>query len=97
MMENFIKEVCNEYGLTMKELAEEFWIPLRTVQNWAYRGTCPLYVRMMIIDVLEYRLFKTLANKNMNENKLSCYEFFELEKEVELRKSEYAEIVIEKG
>lgn len=53
--ENFIDMVCSRYGLTRRKLADELDIPLRTVENWSYRNTCPIYVRNMIIDTLEYR------------------------------------------
>lgn len=56
MAKGFIQTVCEKYGLTQKQLAEELDIPIRTVENWAYRNNCPMYLRFMIMETLEYRV-----------------------------------------
>lgn len=43
-MTGSIASLRMERGLTQKEFAENFGIPLRTVQNWESRGCCPDYV-----------------------------------------------------
>lgn len=41
-----------EYGLTQKQLAEIFDIPLRTVQNWDSRGCCPAFMHLAMKELL---------------------------------------------
>lgn len=43
-----VGEIRSHTGLTQAQFAERFCIPLRTVQNWEYRGGCPDYVRLML-------------------------------------------------
>ena len=44
-----IKEMLNATGWTMRQFAEYFGIPYRTVQNWtAGSRECPDYVRSLI-------------------------------------------------
>ncbi len=48
-----IAEICERYGLKQTELAEQFGIPLRTVQDWyAGRRVPPDYVLNMIDRIL---------------------------------------------
>ena len=56
-----IKEICAKYKYTQSDLAREFEIPLRTVQNW-YNDvrTPPEYIPLMIEKILEYK--KTVVN-----------------------------------
>lgn len=50
-----IKELRTQTGMNIKEFAEYFSIPYRTVQNWEL-GTreCPPY----LLDLIEYKLIK---------------------------------------
>lgn len=49
-----LRQIMAEYSMNMKELAEHFGIPYRTVQNWC-RGerTAPSYIIEMIRRILE--------------------------------------------
>lgn len=50
-----IRELCREYGLTQRALADRFGIPLRTVEDWSTgRHKCPDYTVRMIRTILEY-------------------------------------------
>lgn len=48
-----VKGICEEAGLTQRDLAERFFIPRRTVEDWC-RGvrTPPDYVRLMMQELL---------------------------------------------
>lgn len=41
-------EIRSSAGLTQQGLADRFAIPIRTVQNWESRNSCPVYVRLLI-------------------------------------------------
>lgn len=47
------KGLREEYGMTQKDLADYFYIPLRTVQEWDEKRTCPIYVWNMMDRILE--------------------------------------------
>lgn len=52
-----IRELCQQYGLTQRALAERFGIPLRTVEDWsAGRRKPPAYVVQMIHDLLKNKI-----------------------------------------
>ena len=36
-----LKTWLEEQRLTVRELAVELWVPLKTAQDWAYRGVAP--------------------------------------------------------
>ena len=45
-----IKEMLNATGWTMRQFAEYFGIPYRTVQNWtAGSRECPAYVKELLL------------------------------------------------
>ena len=48
-----VKDIAAEAGMTQRELAERFCIPLRTVEDWcAGKRTPPDYVRVMMQERL---------------------------------------------
>lgn len=50
-----IRELCREFRLTQRALADRFGIPLRTVEDWsAGKRKPPDYVVAMIRTILEY-------------------------------------------
>lgn len=78
MKEGFIKRVCEMYGMTQKELAQELDIPIRTVENWACRDSCPAYVRSMIYDTLKHRLQRVAIEEVVDfENARKIWKFTE--------------------
>lgn len=46
-----VAEIRTHTGLTQAEFATKFCVPLRTVQNWEYRG-CPDYIRLMMARII---------------------------------------------
>ena len=49
-----IREICEQYGLTQRALAQRFGIPLRTVEQWCTgRRQAPDYVVAMIQTILD--------------------------------------------
>lgn len=38
-------------GMTQAQFAVRYCIPLRTVQNWEWRDTCPIYMRLMLAEL----------------------------------------------
>lgn len=48
-----LSEIRAQAGLSQGKLAARFAIPLSTVCNWEARKCCPVYVRLMIMEVLE--------------------------------------------
>ena len=50
-----IRELCQEYGLTQRALADRFEIPLRTVEKWCTgERQPPDYTVRMIRTIIEY-------------------------------------------
>ena len=50
-----IRELCQEFKLTQRALADRFGIPLRTVEQWCTgKRKCPDYTVRMIRTILEY-------------------------------------------
>lgn len=48
-----IKEIAAAAGLSCRKLAERFFIPYRTVEDWsAGRRECPIYTRLMMQECL---------------------------------------------
>lgn len=48
-----VKDICKAAGLTQRQLAAQFCIPLRTVENWCTSSRkCPDYTRLMLIQLL---------------------------------------------
>lgn len=47
-----VQQIRAAATLTQAKLAELFHIPLRTVQCWEQRGSCPIYVRLMMMNIL---------------------------------------------
>lgn len=54
------KEIRKDMGMTQKQFAEEFSIPLGTVQNWDARDCMPSYMYMIFA--------KYVHLKNENES-----------------------------
>ena len=46
-----IAEIRRAMGLTQAQMAERLCVPKRTLENWEYKGTCPVYVRILIARV----------------------------------------------
>lgn len=44
-------ELRARMGLTQAQMAERLCVPRRTLENWEYRGTCPVYIRILIARV----------------------------------------------
>lgn len=38
-------------GLTQIQMSERLCVSRRTLENWEYRGTCPVYIRILIARV----------------------------------------------
>lgn len=52
-MTKTIKQLCEEYSISQSELARQYDIPLRTVQDWhAGRRNPPPYVVRMLDELL---------------------------------------------
>lgn len=50
-----IRELCREFKLTQRALADRFGIPLRTVEQWSTgKRQPPDYTMRMIRTILEY-------------------------------------------
>lgn len=47
-----VGEIRAAAGLSQKQLAERFAIPVFTVRNWEARGRCSIYVRLMMAQLL---------------------------------------------
>lgn len=62
MAKGFIQILCEKYRLTQKQLANELGIPVRTIENWAYRNdSCPIYMKCLIEEHFEHKLFMSVA------------------------------------
>lgn len=46
-----ISEIRKRMGLTQVQMAERLCVPRRTLENWEYRGTCPIYIKLLIYRV----------------------------------------------
>lgn len=44
-------ELRARMGLTQAQMAERLCVSRRTLENWEYRGTCPVYIRILIARV----------------------------------------------
>lgn len=44
-------ELRARMNLTQAQMAERLCVPRRTLENWEYRGTCPVYIRILIARV----------------------------------------------
>lgn len=44
-------EIRKKMGLSQKKFAYHFCIPLRTAQNWEIVGGCPVYTRLMLMQL----------------------------------------------
>lgn len=52
-MENTIRDIREQYHLTLRQISERFNIPLRTVENWSSgKNTPPDYVIGMMVEIL---------------------------------------------
>ena len=48
-----IPDIAKASGMSMRKLAERFFIPYRTVENWSSGArSCPLYVSLMMQEIL---------------------------------------------
>ena len=62
MAKGFIQIICEKYRLTQRQMAEELDIPVRTIENWAYRNdSCPMYMKCLIEEHFEHQLFMSVA------------------------------------
>ena len=43
-----LSEIRAASGLSQREFADRFAIPFRTVQNWEARGSCPVYLKILL-------------------------------------------------
>lgn len=44
-------DIRKKLGLTQAQMAKRLCAPRRTVENWEYRDTCPVYIRILIARV----------------------------------------------
>lgn len=48
-----VKQIAAEAGISCRAMAERFCIPYHSMENWsAGQRTCPLYVRLMMQELL---------------------------------------------
>lgn len=47
-----IADIRKISGLTQAAFAERFCVPRRTFETWEYRGSCPVYTRLLLADAL---------------------------------------------
>lgn len=47
-----VDEIREKANMSQSEFANRFAIPLRTLQNWEYRGGCPVYLRLLFQSAL---------------------------------------------
>ena len=57
-MENIVKKVCKELGITQKELAERLGVSKPTIERWASKGDIPENGIKMIEMFLENQKLK---------------------------------------
>ena len=62
-MENIVKKVCKELGITQKELAEKMGVNDVTVRNWSSKGNPPDWAVKFMNLLLEYEKVKDKADK----------------------------------
>ena len=61
-MENIVKKVCKELGITQKELAEMLDIPAGTISRWASTDEIPKTARIALELLLENKKLKEKVN-----------------------------------
>ena len=48
-----VKDICRDAGLSQRKLAEKFYIPYRTMENWCTgKRECPIYTKLMMQQIL---------------------------------------------
>lgn len=47
-----VVKIREQAGLSQKQLADRFVIPIKTVQGWETRTNCPIYVKLMMMELL---------------------------------------------
>lgn len=48
-----VKDICRDANISQRQLAEQFCIPYRTVENWcAGVNECPIYTKLMMQQLL---------------------------------------------
>ena len=57
-MDNIVKKVCKELGITQKELAERLDIPAGTISRWASTGDIPKMAELALKLMLENKDLK---------------------------------------
>lgn len=67
-----LKVVRQKYNLTQKDIADEFGISIRAVQNWEYRKNCPSNVYNIIC-----KYYQLLERKKIMDEELLFYRNFE--------------------
>jgi len=62
-MENIVKKVCKELGITQKELAEKMGVSEGTMRNWSSQNNPPEWAIKFMNLLLEYEKVKDKAEK----------------------------------
>ena len=62
-MENIVKKVCKELGITQKELAEKMGVSEGTMRNWSSQNNPPEWAVKFMNLLLEYEEVKDKAEK----------------------------------
>lgn len=45
-------KIREQAGISQKQLSDRFVIPIKTIQGWETRTNCPIYVKLMIMELL---------------------------------------------
>ena len=61
-MDNIVKKVCKELGITQKELAERLGVHLTTVQKWAQSNQLPEWAKRFLELYKENEKNKEVVN-----------------------------------
>jgi len=68
-MDNIVKKVCKELGITQKELAERLEVQPSAVSNWS-KGDIPQIVKIALKQMLELKECKERLQKVQNFKEL---------------------------
>jgi len=69
-MDNIVKKVCKELGITQKELAERLGVPQSTVSGWA-KGDIPKMTQLALELLIENQRLKDKLNVFKEAHKIA--------------------------